>query len=169
VRIRFKERRPKLIVVALGISLSAALGLALPGAGNALAAPSAAAGSASTAGVVKGAAASNPCSGRSQTYIVRNFFRGPAVYPLRCGTSTWGYNHLIKHGYDPSSIALTVARGQQDPIFQIFTYSSNTCPNFEYKVVYNDGALNGNGVRPQGIITAYQVTSSAASGSTRAC
>jgi len=82
------------------------------------------------------------------------------VYPLRCGTSTWGYIHLVDgHEYDPSAISVTVARGTQDPIFHIFTYviSGNTCPTVTYKVVYNDGALNGNGVRPQGIITAYPV------------
>jgi hypothetical protein len=82
------------------------------------------------------------------------------VYPLRCGTSTWGYIHLVDgHEYDPSAISVTVARGAQDSIFQIFTYviSGNTCPTVTYKVVYNDGALNGNGVRPQGIITAYPV------------
>jgi hypothetical protein len=113
------------------------------------------------------AATANPCSGRSHSYIVQRFFRGPAVYPLRCGTSTWGYIHLIRgHEYDPSAIALTIARGQPDPILQIFTFdiAANTCPTVTYKVVYNDGPLNGIGVRPQGIITAYPVVSESASG-----
>jgi hypothetical protein len=107
----------------------------------------------------------NPCSGRSHSYIVQRFFRGPAVYPLRCGTNTWGYTHLIiGHEYYPSAIALTIARGQPDPVFQIFTFviSTNTCPTVTYKVVYNDGPLNGTGVRPQGIITAYPVVSESA-------
>lgn len=102
----------------------------------------------------------NPCSGRSPSYIVQRFFRGPAVYPLRCGTRTWGYTHIIRgHEYYPSAIALTIARGQPDPVFQIFTFviSINTCPTVTYKVVYNEGPLNGYGVRPQGIITAYPV------------
>jgi hypothetical protein len=114
-------------------------------------------------------AASDPCKGKSETYIVKKFFRGPAVYPLRCGTSSWGYIHLVKgHPYDPSAIALTVARGQQDAIFQIFTYvlSRSTCPTVTYKVVYNDGALHGTKVRPQGIITAYAVVTEAVPGVT---
>jgi hypothetical protein len=102
-------------------------------------------------------AAASPCAGQSASHIVQNFYRGPAVYPLRCGTSTWGYNHLIKHGYNPSLIALTVARGTADPIFQTFTYVLDmVCPTPVYGVWYNEGALNGNGVRPQGIITAYE-------------
>jgi hypothetical protein len=125
----------------------------------------ASASTASTAAVP--AARANLCSGRSHSYIVQRFFRGPAVYPLRCGTSTWGYVHLIRgHEYDTSAIALTVARGQQDPVFQIFTFviAGNTCPIVTYKVVYNDGPLNGAGVRPQGIITAYPVVSESAPG-----
>jgi hypothetical protein len=117
------------------------------------------------------AATANPCCGRSHSYIVQRFFRGPAVYPLRCGTSTWGYVHLIRgHEYYPSAIALTVARGQQDPVFQIFTFviTGNTCPIVTYKVVYNDGPLNGNGVRPQGIITAYPVVTESAPGAKEA-
>jgi hypothetical protein len=107
------------------------------------------------------AAATNPCAGKSQTYIVKTFFRGPAVYPLRCGTSTWGYNHLVAgHEYDPSMIALTIAQGS-GPFLGVFNYTTMTCPSSTYRVVENDGALNGNGVRPQGIITAYWVTASA--------
>jgi hypothetical protein len=158
--------RPKVIVAALGLSLVTTAGLGLPGAGTALAASPAAAGSVATASAAKSVtpAAASPCAGRSKTYIVKKFFRGPAVYPLRCGTSTWGYNHLIKHGYNPSSIALTVAQGTQIIGKQKFVYSSNSCPSFTYDVVFNTGALNGNGVQPQGIITAYQETASA-----RAC
>lgn len=168
MRKRFMKFRPKVVVAALGLSLATTVGLGLPGAGSALAASPAAASSVTTAIAAEStaAAATNPCAGRSKTYIVRKFFRGPAVYPLRCGTSTWGYNHLIKHGYDPSSIALTVAQGQQSLTQQSFIYSSNSCPSFTYKVVFNTGALNGNGVRPQGIITAYQVTAAA---SAQAC
>jgi hypothetical protein len=89
---------------------------------------------------------------------VRNFVRGPSVYPLRCGTKTWGYVHLVAgHEYDPSMIALTISRGS-GPFLGVFTYvpdPDNECPVDEYRVVENAGALNGNGVRPQGIITAY--------------
>ena len=108
------------------------------------------------------ATAADPCAGRSQTYIVRTFFRGPAVYPLRCGTSSWGYIHLVAgHEYDPSMIALTVAQGTIEPL-NVIDYWTQTCPSRGYRVVYNDGALNGTGVRPQGIITAYPLDSASA-------
>jgi hypothetical protein len=144
---RFMKFRLKVIVATLGLSLATTVGLGFPSAVSAVAASPARSAA---------AAAANPCAGRTASHIVKNFYRGPAVYPLRCGTSTWGYNHLIKHGYDPSSIALTVARGTQSLVRQQFTYSTNTCPSFTYIVAFNTGALNGNGVRPQGIKTAFQ-------------
>jgi hypothetical protein len=132
-----------------------AFGLAPSGAG---AATIASVSQASPHGASAASASSNPCSGQSQNHIVRNFVRGPSVYPLRCGTKTWGYTHLVAgHEYDPAMIALTVARGS-GPFLGLFTYVPNpegACPTEEYRVVENAGALNGTGVRPQGIITAY--------------
>ena len=121
--------------------------------------------SASTPSATVGqSAAANPCAGRSQTYIVANYKRGSAVYPLRCGTSTWGYVHLIqKHEYLPGTIAVVVARGGQSTSGHFFYkgYPGSAfglgCKEVSYRVVYNTGALNGNGVRPQGIITAYPI------------
>lgn len=114
------------------------------------------------------AATSDPCSGKSATYIVKNFYRGVAVYPLRCGTSTWGYNHIvIGHAYDPAAITVTVSLGEAVIGVQAFLYTANVCPTSQYYVVYNTGALNGNGVQPQGIITAYPITSEDAA--TAAC
>jgi hypothetical protein len=61
------------------------------------------------------AAAASPCAGKSQSYILAKYKRGSVVYPLRCGTSTWGYIHLVdKHEYDPSAISVTVSRGGQN-------------------------------------------------------
>lgn len=149
MRKRFIKCRPRVIIAALSLALATTVGLGLPVAGSAVAATPA-------------AAAANPCAGRSATYIVKKFYRGPAVYPLRCGAKTWGYNHLVaKHSYDPSSISLTVARGTKSLVAQVFTYSTDTCPSFTYIVVFNTGALNGNGVQPEGIITAYQQGASA--------
>jgi hypothetical protein len=59
-------------------------------------------------------------------------------------------------------IALTISRGS-GPLAGVFTYTTQACPSSTYRVVENSGALNGNGVRPQGIITAYFVTEDAAS------
>jgi ABC-type antimicrobial peptide transport system permease subunit len=152
--------RIRLIIATLGIALSAAFTVGLSSAGTALAATSAAS---SPSAAAAAPAASDPCKGRSDTYIVTRFIRGPEVFPLRCGTTTWGYNHIVyrDHNYNPALIALTLARGSQPiPGQQVLQYrwSSTTCPtyNFTYTVVYNQGALNGTKVRPQGIITAYE-------------
>lgn len=62
-------------------------------------------------------------------------------------------------------IALTIARGEKVSDVQgdggsaIFSLQDNNC-NELFRVIYNGGALNGNGVSPQGIITAYEATSS---------
>jgi hypothetical protein len=94
---------------------------------------------------------------------VQTFIRGPEVFPLRCGTSTCGYIHLVaSHDYDPSMIAVTVSQGAQLPL-NVFQYQVPQCPPSWYRVVYNQGALNGTGVRPQGIITAYPTTTAASS------
>lgn len=106
---------------------------------------------------------SNPCAGKSQASVVRTYYHQVSYIPLRCGTATWGYNHLVaSHDYDPSMIQLTLAQGTQvSP--GVYQYSKPQCPPFIYRVVFNGGALNGNStIAPQGIITAYQVTTSAA-------
>jgi hypothetical protein len=59
-------------------------------------------------------------------------------------------------------IALTIARGekvsdlQQDGGSVIFALFDTSCHEL-FRVIYNGRALNGTGVSPQGIITAYYV------------
>ncbi|MFE0640113.1 hypothetical protein ACFW2Y_00575 [Streptomyces sp. NPDC058877] len=107
-----------------------------------------------TSAPANAAATADPCAGKSENYIVKNYTRGFVNLPLRCGTSTWGYRHLVpKHGFNDSQIANTVARGKQS--FGFYYTNLAQCPPVTFKVVYNDGALGGTGVRPQGIITAY--------------
>jgi hypothetical protein len=88
------------------------------------------------------------------------YHRGSGAYPLRCGGLSWGFVHLIEgthpHEWNStvnSEIANVIARGFYDA--GVFNWRS--CPNF--RVPYNGGALNGNGVRPQGVITAYASSS----------
>ncbi|MFJ3584737.1 hypothetical protein ACIPPS_21265 [Streptomyces sp. NPDC090127] len=96
----------------------------------------------------------DPRAGKSENHIVKNYTRGFVNVPLRCATSTWGYRHLVpKHGFNDSQIANTVARGKQS--FGFYYTNLAQCPPTTFKVVYNDGALGGTGVRPQGIIIAY--------------
>lgn len=108
------------------------------------------------------------CSGHSYTYIVKNYYRGSAARPLRCGTTSWGFNHIKgrwNSAFD-ANIALTISRGesvadyQQDGGSRIYALFNNYC-NELFRVIYNGGAYNGYGVRPQGIITAYYITNSA--------
>jgi hypothetical protein len=100
------------------------------------------------------------CNNHAYTYVVKNYSRGAARLPLRCGTSTWGFRH-ITHRWDAafdSSIALTIARGevvndlQQDGGSHIYALFNDRCTEL-FRVIYNAGAYRGNGVRPQGIIT----------------
>lgn len=100
------------------------------------------------------APASDPCAGKSANHIVKKYTRSFVTVPLRCGTSTWGYRHLVpKHGFNDGQIANTVARGKQS--FGFYYTNLTQCPPMAFKVVFNNGAIGGTGVRPQGIITAY--------------
>jgi hypothetical protein len=102
------------------------------------------------------------CNGKSYKKVVRTYTRGTGHYPLRCGTSSWGFHH-ITHRWNASfdaKIALTIARGedvadvQQDGGSNIFALFNNKCQEL-FRVIYNGHAYRGNGIRPQGIITAY--------------
>jgi hypothetical protein len=102
------------------------------------------------------------CNGRTETWIARNYTRGAATLPLRCGNVRWGFQHITARwnaGFD-ANIALTISRGeyvtdfQQDGGSGIYALFSDRCTEL-FRVIYNGGALNGTGVRPQGIITAY--------------
>lgn len=124
------------------------------------------------AGDLSSASASVPtnyCDPHSYTYVVKNYTRGNFVLPLRCGiaASNWGFRHLVDRGrWDPtfdSYIALTFSRGeyvhdlQNDGGDNIFALFDDGC-NELFRIIYNSRAYNGNGVSPQGIITAYYRT-----------
>ena len=114
----------------------------------------------------------DPCAGKPANHIVKNYTRSFVTVPLRCGTSTWGYRHLVpKHGFNDGQIANTVARGKQS--FGFYYTNLNQCPPTAFKVVFNNGAIGGTGVRPQGIVTAYyqpgHISSVAPNGIATAC
>jgi hypothetical protein len=102
------------------------------------------------------------CGGRSYTYVVKNYNRGAASLPLRCGTSTWGFNHVTArwNGSFDANIALTISRGeevsdrQEDGGSAIYALFDDRCREL-FRVIYNGDAYRGNDVRPQGVITAY--------------
>lgn len=111
------------------------------------------------------------CQGKSQVSVVKTYARGGGRYALRCGTSSWGFNH-ITHRWNSafdSKMALTFAYGedvndvQQDGGSVIFALFDNRCHQL-FRIIYNGGALHGNGVRPQGVITAYDTSGPVSAG-----
>lgn len=153
------NRSMKRALSAGGTAVAVALGTAMA-APSALAAPSAAASPSAHASVPK-----TYCHGKSQTKVVKTYRRGAGRYALRCGTSSWGFNH-ITHRWSSSfdsKMALTFAYGedvrdvQQDGGSNIFALFDNRCHQL-FRIIYNGGALHGNGVRPQGVITAYDTS-----------
>ncbi len=44
------------------------------------------------------ASASNPCKSQHYSKVAYTFWIGPSKMPLRCGTKTWGYNHIVERG-----------------------------------------------------------------------
>ncbi len=83
---------------------------------------------------------------------------------MRCGTTAWVCRHLVARGrwsaHFDGRIALTIARdaevtylalGGDNQLYAIF----NAYCQEEFRVWVNRGAYNGNGVRPQGLISAY--------------
>lgn len=89
------------------------------------------------------------------------YMRGAAAIPLRCGTATYGFNHLVQKGrwnaaFD-SQIAQTISRGEESADRTIYATFNNTCVEL-FRAVVNPGAIGGTGFAPQGIITAYYRT-----------
>ena len=117
----------------------------------------------------------NACDGKSYATLVANYHRGGSLYGLRCGNTSFGFVHLKPrwNATFDSYIALTISRGEdvndveQDGGSVIFALFDDRC-NELFRVVYNGGAYNGNGIRPQGIITAYYRTTGGPAHASRA-
>lgn len=109
-------------------------------------------------------AASTTICPPSQSYasIVKNYYRGSTIFPLRCGNGAFGYRHFSDrwNAEFSSMITLTVSRGVSGGTGVLY-YIPRACASPTFKVVYNLGAYNGNGIRPQGIITATYENQSA--------
>ncbi|MFF5128547.1 hypothetical protein ACFY41_16685 [Streptomyces syringium] len=123
------------------------------------------------------AAASNPCKRQNYRKVVYTFHRGPEKVLLRCGTKTWGYNHMVERGRWSNSfknkIADTLWKGTQTSpgVYHRYPIPSGCHPpKKNFKVVFNQGPYGGDGgrTRPQGIITAVEEYTFAASGRTGA-
>lgn len=103
------------------------------------------------------------CSGNSYTYLIKTYDRGSEKLALRCGTSSWGFNHITARWNSTfdSEMALTISRIERVDDYQgdgrsaIYALFDVRC-NEIFRVIYNGRVYNGNGVSPQGIITAYE-------------
>ncbi|WP_282794025.1 hypothetical protein [Streptomyces sp. CC224B] len=106
----------------------------------------------------------DPCKGKHYSKVAYTFYRGPSKIPLRCGTKTWGYKHIVNHGRWSTAfknkINDTLWKGHEVRPGVVYRYKPGTgCtpnPKKNFKVVYNKGPLGGKpgGLTPQGIITA---------------
>lgn len=74
------------------------------------------------------------CKKKTRKFIVRNYYRGPAKYVLRCGTKTWGWKHIkLRHGWNKTmdrKIGSTIWSGQSNSAGGFSTYT-NQCPRIE--------------------------------------
>ncbi|MER8161164.1 hypothetical protein [Streptomyces sp. NPDC094472] len=77
------------------------------------------------------------CRNNGRNYAVRQYFRGPARYTLRCGTSTWGWKH-IKQRWSRSfdnKISNAIATGRQTvSTFSTWTLAPCSRETFRVKV-----------------------------------
>jgi hypothetical protein len=101
------------------------------------------------------------CQGKSEESVVKAYTRGILAIPLRCGTLTYGFTHIVDRGrwndvFD-SDIALTIARGEENGDGSIYAWFDDRCVE-QFRVVVNQGPIGGSGFRPQGVITAYART-----------
>lgn len=102
------------------------------------------------------------CQAKSEASVVAVYSRNTLAIPLRCGTLNYGFNHLVARGrwsdvFD-SDIALTIARGEQSADGTVYAWFDDNCTE-TFRVIVNPGPIGGSGFRPQGVITAYEVSS----------
>ncbi|MEU0242783.1 hypothetical protein ABZ192_00360 [Streptomyces sp. NPDC006235] len=144
---------------------STATFIAAAGATILLAAPMPANASTETPPAAAAVSASNPCKSKHYSKVAYTFYIGPSKMPLRCGTKTWGYNHIVERGRWSTSfknkISDTLFNGYERTPgvyyrYKVGTGCSSKPPRKNFKVVVNKGPLGGKpgGLTPQGVITA---------------
>lgn len=111
------------------------------------------------------ASAADPCAHKSQSHIVKKYYRGPLVVPLRCGSNSWGYRHLVHRGRWNSDfdkkISHAIWRGEQVYIpggrWHYYMEAMPPCSKY-FGVLDNPGPYGrDHRINPQGIITAYSM------------
>ncbi|MFE9250101.1 hypothetical protein [Streptomyces sp. NPDC007088] len=95
------------------------------------------------------------CRSHGQTYTVREYFRGPARYTLRCGTKTWGWKHIkLRHGWNAAmdkKISAAIYSGRPNGRGGFSTYTAQ-CPSVEkFRTILGTPAARND------LLTAYPV------------
>ncbi|WP_328551099.1 MULTISPECIES: hypothetical protein [unclassified Streptomyces] len=136
--------------------------LLVPAAGSASAASSASGETATAAAGSFDAA----CRSHSRTYVLKKYYRGPQLFTLRCGTSTWGWKHIkAGHGWNSTmdrKIHAAIWSGDPNGRGGYSTYL-NQCPRVEkFRTIIGTPAGTND------LLTAYKVDQPAVA-STPAC
>lgn len=100
------------------------------------------------------------CKKKPRNYVVRNYYRGPKKYTLRCGTARWGWKHIHKrHRWNKTmdkKISAAIWSGQPNGRGGYSTYSAQCPPKEVFRT------LIGTPAGPDDLLTAYRVTRVAA-------
>lgn len=99
------------------------------------------------------------CKRNPRNHILKRYYRGPAVYSLRCGTTTWGWKHIkTRHGWNATMdkrIGAAFWSGQPNGRGGFSTYTA-TCPSKEkFRTIIGTPAGTND------LLTAYTVNATA--------
>ncbi|MEU8852206.1 hypothetical protein AB0C70_39660 [Streptomyces sp. NPDC048564] len=100
------------------------------------------------------------CRSHSRDYIVREYFRGPKRFTLRCGTRTWGWKHIkLRHGWNSTmdrKISAAISSGADNGRGGYSTYTIQCPPVEKFRtIIGTPGGIND-------LLTAYKVDQRAA-------
>ncbi|MEW2150515.1 hypothetical protein AB0909_14825 [Streptomyces albidoflavus] len=95
------------------------------------------------------------CRKKPQKHVLREYFRGPARYTLRCGTKKYGWKHIkARHGWSATmdrKINTAITSGKPNDARGFSTWSAQ-CPSEEvFRTVI------GTPVATNGLLTAYRI------------
>jgi hypothetical protein len=117
-----------------------------------------------TAPSASAAVSSKYCNGRYKGFTVYTYIRpsNNHKYPLRCGTASWGFQHIKSRWNDQfeKMISLTLKNGeivndvQQDGGTHVFALMDKRCINL-FRVIYDVRADSTKKIFPIGVKSAY--------------
>jgi hypothetical protein len=87
------------------------------------------------------------CRSHSRDYVVRNYFRGPKKFTLRCCTRTWGWKHSkLRHGWNSTmdrKISAAISSGADNGRGGYSTYTIQCPPVEKFRtIIGTPGGIN---------------------------